>query len=168
MRCSMLTTINFAAYGRMIAATAAVLATTLAQGTAAESVAPGVLALMPTEMRWSPQGAFALPGLEQINLVGDPSKPGPYTIRLRFPAGYRLAPHTHPDAREVTILSGTWYVGYGERYDSLTLKALPTGSFYTEPAGLAHFLEVQEPVIIQVSGVGPSGRKFLNPIEPAK
>jgi quercetin dioxygenase-like cupin family protein len=121
----------------------------------------GVIALVPHEMHWSPQGGFAMPGMEQANLVGDPKKPGPYTLRLKFPAGYRLAPHTHPDAREVTILSGTFYTGYGERWDNASLKELPAGSFYTEPANLAHFIEVREPVLIQVSGVGPSTRKFL-------
>jgi quercetin dioxygenase-like cupin family protein len=112
-------------------------------------------------MKWSPQGSLALPGLEQVSLVGDPSKPGPYTIRLKFPAGYKLAPHTHPDPREVTILSGTWYTGYGEQADPALLKALPAGSFYTEPANVPHFVEVHEAVVIQVSGVGPSGRAFV-------
>ena len=107
-------------------------------------------------------------GMEQVILVGDPSKPGPYTLRLKFPAGYKLAPHTHPDYREVTILSGTWYTGYGEKFDTAALKALPAGSFYTEPANVAHFVEVREPVMIQVRGIGPSGRKFVNPADNAK
>jgi quercetin dioxygenase-like cupin family protein len=126
----------------------------LAQGTTP-------VALTADKMKWSPQGSLALPGLEQVSLVGDPSKPGPYTIRLKFPAGYKLAPHTHPDPREVTILSGTWYTGYGEQADPALLKALPAGSFYTEPANVPHFVEVHEAVVIQVSGVGPSGRAFV-------
>jgi quercetin dioxygenase-like cupin family protein len=82
---------------------------------------------------------------------------------LKFPAGYRLAPHSHPDYREVTILSGTWNTGYGEKFSETGLKALPAGSFYTEPANIPHFVEVREPVVIQVSGTGPSGRVFVNP-----
>jgi len=121
------------------------------------------MALTPSEMKWESQGGLALNGIEQANLVGDPSKPGPYTIRLKFPAGYKLAPHTHPDYREVTILSGTWYTGYGEKFDEGALKALPAGSFYTEPANLAHFVAVREPVLIQVTGIGPSGRLFVDP-----
>jgi quercetin dioxygenase-like cupin family protein len=135
---------------------------------AAQTTAPGVVAVTPDEMKWGPQGSMALPGLEQTNLVGDPTKPGPYTLRLKFPAGYKVAPHTHPDSREVTILSGTWYTGYGEKHDAAALKALPAGSFYTEPANVAHFVEVREPVLIQVSGTGPSGRKFVDPADPAK
>jgi quercetin dioxygenase-like cupin family protein len=121
------------------------------------------MALTPAEMKWQSQGGLALAGIEQANLVGDPSKPGLYTIRLKFPAGYRLAPHTHPDYREATILSGTWNTGYGEKFDETALKALPAGSFYTEPANIPHFVLVREPVVIQVSGIGPSGRAFVNP-----
>ncbi len=122
----------------------------------------------PAEMKWGAQGGLALSGMEQANLVGNPSEPGPYTVRLRFPAGYKLAPHIHPDSREVTILSGTWYTGYGEKFDATTLKALPPGSFYTEPANVPHFVEVREPVVIQVSGMGPSGRQFVTPADRSK
>ena len=83
---------------------------------------PEPVAMTPTDVKWESQGALATGGIEQARLVGDPSKPGPYTIRLRFPAGYKLAPHTHPDYREVTILSGTWYTGYGEKFDAAALK----------------------------------------------
>ena len=111
----------------------------------AHSAEPGVMAISPSEMKWSAQGGLALPGLEQTTLIGDPSKPGPYTIRLKFPAGFKVAPHTHPDSREVTVLSGTWYTGYGEKADATGLKELPAGSFYTEPANIAHYVEVREP-----------------------
>jgi hypothetical protein len=124
---------------------------------------PEPMALTPSEMKWEARGGLALAGIEQAKLVGDPSKLGPYTIRLKFSARYRLAPHTHPDFREVTILSGTWYTGYGESFDAAKLRALPAGSFYTEPANLPHFVEVRGPVMIQVSGTGPSGRAFVSP-----
>jgi len=129
----------------------------------AQNGAPGVVALTPDEMKWRSQGVLAAPGLEQLNLVGDPARSGPYTIRLRFPKGYRIPPHTHPDAREVTILSGTYATGYGERFDPANLKILPTGSFYTEPANMPHYIEIKEDVVLQVSGIGPSGRKYVNP-----
>ena len=132
----------------------------------ASSSEPGVMALSPSEMKWSSQGGLALPGLEQTILIGDPSKPGPYTIRLKFPAGFKVAPHTHPDLREVTVLSGTWHTGYGEKAEASGLKELPAGSFYTEPANIAHYVEIREPTVIQVSGTGPSGRKFVGPDAP--
>jgi quercetin dioxygenase-like cupin family protein len=124
-----------------------------------------VVALTPPEMKWTKQGGLAAPGMEQLNLVGDPAKPGPYTLRLKFPKGFKIAPHTHPDSREVTILSGVYATGYGEKFDNARLKTLPAGSFYTEPANIPHYIEIEEDTVLQVSGMGPSGRKLINPPE---
>jgi quercetin dioxygenase-like cupin family protein len=125
-------------------------------------------ALTPSEMSWMSQGPLAAPGMEQVNLVGNPSTPGAYTLRLKFPKGFKIAPHTHPDAREVTIISGVYATGYGETFDSAKLKILPAGSFYTEPANIPHFIEIEEDTVLQVSGTGPSGRKLVNPLENSK
>lgn len=120
--------------------------------------------LTPEEMQWTPQGAFAAPGMQQVNLVGDPAKPGRYTLRLKFPKGLRIAPHTHPDSREVTVLSGLFATGYGEKFDTGRLKVLPAGSFYTEPKNVPHYIEIKEDTVLQVSGVGPSQRNFVAPL----
>lgn len=134
----------------------------------AHAADPSAVALTPSEMKWSSQGRLAMPGMEQTLLIGDPAKPGPYTIRLKFPAGFKLAPHTHTDSREITILSGTWFTGYGEKVVAADLKELPAGSFYTEPAGVPHYVEIREPTVIQVSGTGPSGRAFVDKAAQAK
>ena len=131
----------------------------------AQTGGASVVALTPPEMKWAKQGAFAAPGMEQVNLIGDPAKPGPYTLRLKFPKGLRIAPHSHPDSREVTILSGVFATGYGETFDNSRLKILPAGSFYTEPANFPHYIEIEEDTVLQVSGMGPSGRKFILPPE---
>src|SRR6266581_1697387 len=125
----------------------------------AQTGGTSVVALTPVEMQWTTQGGLAAPGMEQLNLVGDPAKPGPYTLRLKFPKGFRIAPHTHPDSREVTIVSGTFATGYGETFDAAKLKILPAGSFYTE---------IKEDVILQVSGMGPSGRRFVGSTDGPK
>src|SRR5262249_44791933 len=136
---------------------------TLSASAVAQTPAPGVLALTPVEMTWASQGGLAAPGMEQLNLLGDPAKAGPYTLRLKFPKGFKIAPHTHPDFREVTILSGTLATGYGEKFDAADLKILPAGSFYTEPANVPHYIEIKEDVVLQVSGRGPSERRFVSP-----
>jgi len=118
----------------------------------AQTTAPGVMALTPAGMNWSLQGGLALPGLEQVNLVGDPARPGPYTVRLKFPKGFRIA-----------LLSGTHATGYGETFNVTNLKILPAGSFYTEPANVPHYIAIMEDAVLQVSGMGPSGRKLINP-----
>ena len=143
-------------------------AATVASAVALAQTLPGVLALTPSEMNWSSQGVFAVRGMEQLNLIGDPTKPGPYTLRLKFPKGYKIAPHSHPDAREVTILSGVFATGYGDKFDPANLKVLPAGSFYTEPANLPHYIEIKEDVVLQVSGIGPSQRVFVNPEDRPK
>ncbi|MBX9649444.1 MAG: cupin domain-containing protein [Xanthobacteraceae bacterium] len=130
---------------------------------AAQTSAPRVMALTPAEMKWQTQGALAAGGVEQLNLVGDPNQPGPYTLRLKFPKGAKIAPHSHPDSREVTILSGLFATGYGEKFDEAKLKILPAGSFYTEPANVPHYIEIKEDAVLQVSGTGPSGRRPVNP-----
>jgi hypothetical protein len=140
-----------------------VLDVTLSAVAVAQTPAPGVVALTPVEMKWASQGGLAATGMEQLNLVGDPAKPGPYTLRLKFPKGFKIAPHTHPDFREVTILSGTFATGYGEKFNPADLKILPAGSFYTEPANVPHYIEIKEDVVLQVSGIGPSERRFVNP-----
>jgi quercetin dioxygenase-like cupin family protein len=127
----------------------------------AQTETSGPVVITPAEMKWTTQGAYAQPGMEQLNLIGDPAKPGPYTLRLKFPRGYRVAPHSHPDAREVTILSGVFATGYGEKFDEAKLHVLPAGSFYTEPANLPRYIEIKEDVILQVSGAGPSSRRFV-------
>lgn len=129
---------------------------------AAQTSAPRVMALTPAEMKWQTQGALAAGGVEQLNLVGDPNQPGPYTLRLKFPKGAKIAPHSHPDSREVTILSGLFATGYGEKFDEAKLKILPAGSFYTEPANVPHYIEIKEDAVLQVSGTGPSGRRPVN------
>ena len=134
----------------------------------AQTAAPAAMALTPGEMKWQSQGGLAAPGMEQINLVGDPAKPGPYTLRLKFPKGFRIEAHSHPDSREVTILSGTFATGYGEKFDPAGLKILPAGSFYTEPANIPHYIEIMEEVVLQVSGTGPSGRRFIDRPEGSK
>jgi quercetin dioxygenase-like cupin family protein len=135
----------------------------LAAGGMEQSTAPVVLT--PQEMHWMAQGALSAPGMEQVNLVGDPAKAGPYTLRLKFPKRLRVAPHTHPDSREVTVLSGLFTTGYGEKFDAGQLKVLPAGSFYTEPKNVPHYIEIKEDTVLQVSGMGPSQRNFVAPAD---
>jgi quercetin dioxygenase-like cupin family protein len=81
---------------------------------------------------------------------------------LRIPPHTKIAAHRHPDDRVATVISGTWYFGYGDRFDSGALKALPAGSYYTESPHRWHFAETRdEPVVVQITGFGPSGTEFI-------
>lgn len=104
------------------------------------------------------------PAVQMTPLIGDPTKPGLYTIRVNIAPHTQVRPHTHRDNRSVTVISGTWHMGYGGTFDTKALKDLPPGSFYTEPAGQAHFAQTgDEPVVIWVTGYGPSDTEFVTP-----
>lgn len=109
-------------------------------------------------------GAKSPPTVQMTPLIGDPTKPGLYTVRVNIAPHTQVRPHTHRDNRSVTVISGTWHMGYGGTFDAKGLKDLPPGSFYTEPAGQAHFAQTgDEPVVIWVTGYGPSDTKFVTP-----
>lgn len=109
-------------------------------------------------------GTSGVSGIRTVVLKGDPDRAGLYTIMLQVPAHTRIAAHDHQDDRVATVISGTWFLGYGEAFDSAELKALPPGSFYTEPANRTHFAETRdEPVIVQITGMGPSSTRYVDP-----
>lgn len=111
-------------------------------------------------------GTSGKAGLQTVVLKGNPDEPGLYTIVLRIPAHTRIAAHVHPDDRVASVLSGTWYFGYGETFATDQLKALPAGSVYTEPPSRTHFAETRdEPVVLEITGVGPSGTTYVDPAD---
>jgi pimeloyl-ACP methyl ester carboxylesterase len=122
----------------------------------------------PSEFKFSEAGApgtgtSGVSGIRTVVLKGDPDRTGLYTIMLQVPAHTRIASHDHQDDRVATVIAGAWFLGYGEVFDPAQLKALPPGSFYTEPANRAHFAETRdEPVIVQITGMGPSSTRYVD------
>jgi quercetin dioxygenase-like cupin family protein len=100
---------------------------------------------------------------QTVVLYGDPGKPGLFVSRVRFSPGWKDMPHWHPDpARTVVVLSGTFYFGAGETWDESKFKAYPAGTFYSEPPKAPHFTWAKDgEVIIQITGMGPSGKTFI-------
>jgi uncharacterized RmlC-like cupin family protein len=131
--------------------------------TAAADVTPhGELRLTPGEIAslskgHAGAGTSGVAGIVTTTLMGDPSKPGPYTIEIRVPANTRIQAHTHRDGRSAVVVSGRWYFGYGQQAREADVKELGAGSFYTEPADLPHFaLTRAEPAVVYITGVGPT------------
>jgi quercetin dioxygenase-like cupin family protein len=115
--------------------------------------------LTPDEVKWVAQPN----GNQQAVLAGNQKETGLYMYRTRFPANYRNKPHFHPDQRIVTVMSGTLYVGYGEKMDNSRMKALPAGSIFTEPPRQPHYVWAKGgEVVIQVTGYGPSGTTVID------
>ncbi|HJZ66891.1 MAG TPA: cupin domain-containing protein [Blastocatellia bacterium] len=116
--------------------------------------------ISPADLKWvdMPTGQ----GQRRAVLFGDPAKASPYTIRMRFPPNSIIPPHSHPDDRQVTVVSGTLYLGQGGRPDrEKAIKAQP-GTFFTEPRRVVHYgFTGPEEVITQVSGIGPTSTDYL-------
>ena len=112
-------------------------------------------------------GTSGVSGIQTRMLKGDPSKPGLYTIQLKVPANTTIQAHVHPDDRIATVISGTWYIGFGSQFDETKLKPLTAGSFYTEPP-VMHFARTKtEPAVVQITGYGPTGTKYFDAKEDA-
>jgi quercetin dioxygenase-like cupin family protein len=148
---------------RLFAATLAVTAALCLPAQADEPVA--MVRYAPAEIAaMAAANAGKGPGPQMTNLVGDPTKPGLYTVRVVIPAHTQVRPHSHRDNRSVTVMSGKWQMGYGTSFDAKGLKELPPGSVYTEPAGQPHFAQTtDEPAVILVTGYGPSDTQFVKP-----
>jgi pimeloyl-ACP methyl ester carboxylesterase len=123
--------------------------------------------LSPSEYKFPGQGnpgtgSSGVSGIQSVVLKGDPNQPGVYTIMLRVPPHTKIAAHSHRDDRVATVISGTWRIGYGDKFDEAKLKALPPGSFYTEPPARNHFAETgDEAVVVQITGYGPSSTDYV-------
>ncbi len=127
------------------------LAVSVVSGT--EPIAPQPL--LPKSFQW--QSPPNLPGVQGAWVLGADKTPGSYVFRVRLMRGARIPPHTHPDTRHTTVLTGTLYVGFGETFAANKLVAVPAGAVYVAPAGVAHFLLARDgEVVYQESGVGPT------------
>lgn len=133
------------------------LIVTLATGVAMAQLAPRPV--LPERASWfSPP---AIPSLKAAWLAGGEDRSGPYLLRVRLAAGGRIPPHTHPDSRHTTVLSGTLHVGYGDIMDEASVVAVPAGAVYEAPAGVSHWVWAKDgDVEYQESGFGPTGTRM--------
>jgi quercetin dioxygenase-like cupin family protein len=118
--------------------------------------------VLPEQLQWTtpPQ----LPDLRGAWVLGAEKSPGTYVQRVVLMKGGRIPPHTHPDTRYSTVLSGTLYVGFGDRTDDDALVAVPAGGVYVAPADTPHFLWARDgEVVYQEAGTGPTGTVMVGP-----
>lgn len=119
--------------------------------------------VLPSEIEWSDVGSLP-PGATAAVIEGNPAEPAPFTMRLRFPANYIIPAHTHPSTERVTVLSGTLYLATGNVLTRETAVAFPEGSLTVMPPGMKMWgYTADEPVVIQLHGIGPWGIEYLNP-----
>jgi quercetin dioxygenase-like cupin family protein len=119
--------------------------------------------IQPEDVKWVPNPATPRGGLLAI-LIGKPTEPGRYVFRLKFPAGYKVMPHSHPDERIYTVLEGTWEIGLGLAFDETKLKRFHSGSVYVLPPATPHFHLAQAgESVVQINGMGPTRTDYVDP-----
>ena len=119
-------------------------------------------AILPEDIDWKPFAAFP-PAVRLAVLVGQPSEPGPYMIRVKVPAGVKLMPHRHPEDRVYTVISGVFYIGLGDEFNADKLGAFPPGAVIVLPGNTSHFHWAKSgEYVSQVTAIGPLGLEYVD------
>jgi hypothetical protein len=118
--------------------------------------------VLPEDIDWRPFPAFP-PSVRLAILIGQPSEPSPYVIRVKVPHRVKLMPHKHPEDRVYTVISGIFYIGLGDRFDDDKLQAYPPGSVVVLPGDTFHFHWAKSgEYVTQVTAIGPLGIEYEN------
>ncbi len=117
------------------------------------------------EARWGPAPPFIPAGAQLAVLAGDPTKSGPYSVRLKFPANYAIPAHSHPTDENVVVVTGALTFGMGDKLSKSAAgnKTLPPGGFNQLTAGMNHFAFTTQETTIVLFGLGPVDFKYVNP-----
>jgi quercetin dioxygenase-like cupin family protein len=130
-----------------------------------ESPAAEHVFFTPANLKWVDAPPGLPPGGKMAVLAGDPTKEGPFTVRMQAPAGYKIPPHTHPTAEHVTVISGALHLGMGDKFDETAGHELAVGGFAVMPAGMKHFAWAPGGSIVQIHGQGPFAINYINPAD---
>lgn len=119
-------------------------------------------AILSEDVEWKSFAAFP-PEVRLAVLVGQPSEPGPYVIRVKVPRGVKLMPHKHPEDRIYTVISGVFYIGVGADFNAGWLEAYPPGAVVVLPGNTPHFHWAKSgEYVTQVTAIGPLGIEYIN------
>ena len=130
----------------------------------AAAVLEAPLVVPVAQVKWEDCSAALPSGAQCAKVEGDLAAPNVlFTYRVKFPDGYRIAPHFHPADEHLTIISGTFNIGHGRQFDAKALLPLPAGSFAVMPKGHAHFATALGETIVQVHAIGPWGLTYVDP-----
>lgn len=120
-------------------------------------------AYTPGDVQWGPVPPFVPAGAQLAVIEGNPmGSTGDYTVRLKAPDGYIIAPHFHPKRENVTVISGTLKFGMGDKFDEASMKPFSAGSFaYMDPS-MHHYVKAQGETIVQIHGMAPLAFTYVN------
>lgn len=118
-------------------------------------------AITAADLKWAP--VASLPRGALISVIEGPMNQAvPFTVRLKLPASYQIPPHTHPAVERVTVLSGTFHMGMGSRFDRAVTQAVGPGDMMIMQPGTEHFAWTQGEVVLQLHGTGPWDVTYVN------
>jgi quercetin dioxygenase-like cupin family protein len=142
----------------------AILLTCLALVLAATAIQAqsGHVMTTPGAVKWGPAPPALPAGAQLAVMDGDPSKPGLFTIRLKFPDGYRIPPHWHPTDEHLVILQGLFRMGVGDKADAAAAHDMAVGSYGKMPAKTRHYAFAKGDTIVQIHGEGPFVLNYVN------
>jgi anti-sigma factor ChrR (cupin superfamily) len=121
------------------------------------------------DIKWGPAPNVLPPGAKIAVVSGDPFKDDLYVVRLKMPAGYKIPAHNHPTSEYVTVISGKFNIGMGDKLDPKKGMMLTAGGFAEAPAKMNHYAWASSPTIVQVHGQGPFAITYVDPADdPSK
>lgn len=134
-----------------------------------KTAGPAPVVVTPDKIQWGPAPPVFQPGAQAAVLAGDITKPGPFVVRLKLPDGYKIMPHWHPTAETVTVISGEFHVGMGDKFDEASLTTLPAASVAVVPTHHNHYAMAKGETVVQVNAMGPFKLTYVNPADdPSK
>ncbi len=131
---------------------------------AAEHTMSDHVSILPSDLKWSDAPSVA-PGAQIAVIEGDLKAAVPFTFRLRLAANSRIGVHTHPVVERVTVISGTFYLGIGDKFDPAKARGYTPGGITIMPVGMPMYVFTKEDTIVQIHGTGPWGITFLSPAD---
>ena len=150
---------------RILAGVAVALMLMVGAAVAHQAKAPSQIVVTPAELKWGEPPPVFEKGASFAVVSGDPGKAGIFVVRLKMPAGYKVAAHWHLTDEHVTVISGTVAIGIGETFNKATMKELPAGGYVFLPAEMRHFAMATTGATVQIEGPGPFVLTYVNPAD---
>lgn len=123
-----------------------------------------IMTVAPKNLKWADMPALP-PGAKIAVIQGPLNESKPYTLRLKFPANYKIPPHSHPGIEHLTVISGTFHLGTGDKPDAKQTTALSAGSVAIIQPKANHFAWTKTETVVQLHGMGPSALVYANPAD---
>jgi len=115
------------------------------------------------DVQWGDAPPMMPAGAKFAVLQGDPGKPGIFIVRLKAPSGYRVPPHWHPASEYLTVISGTFSVGMGDKWNDKAMTDLGPGGYAAMNAKAPHYAVAKGETVVQVGGMGPFVLTYVDP-----